>query len=426
MSEIQMILGSIVAIGAIYLLVKKVETRVVLFTAGLIMCLIAAKPMLAFTAFSEAIGKRSLFEPIVTVMGYSVVMKVTHSDESLILILTRYLKKAGPFLIPGVVLATFFINVSLTSTAGIAAAVGSIFIPLLVSAGVHPAVAASAVLCGTFGSFLNPGYPMNALTAEVSAITPTQVVSNHLPAVMIAVLTAAITLTIVAVMRKENKGFEHLLDTEVALDTEKAKINYVRAFLPLLPLVIIIVGSMNVIPGVKSIAISHSILMSLIVTVLVTRESPSKISKEFFKGFGNAFGSVFGIIVAATVFTTGLEAIGLIEALMNLMVQFPHIAKISSAAGPFVMAVVTGSGEAATTAFNSAVTVNAAQFGIIPQNMGSVAGLAGAYGRAMSPLAGGAIILGGYGKVDTMEIAKRNAIPMIVTAIVTTLVLLYI
>lgn len=54
--------------------------------------------------------------------------------------------------------------------------------------------------------------------------------------------------------------------------------------------------------------------------------------------------------------------------------------------------MISGSGDAATVAFNEAVTPHAAQFGLQAIDMGSMAALGGTLGRTMSPIAGATII----------------------------------
>ena len=56
---------------------------------------------------------------------------------------------------------------------------------------------------------------------------------------------------------------------------------------------------------------------------------------------------------------------------------------------------MSGSGDAAAVAFNKAVTVHAADFGVSAMDMGSMAAIGGALGRTMSPVAGGLIICAG-------------------------------
>jgi C4-dicarboxylate transporter, DcuC family len=70
-------LGILIVLVTIYLLIKQYENRMVLFCAGLAMALLALNPMAAFKAFSDAMHESRVFEPIIAVMGFSMVMKVT-------------------------------------------------------------------------------------------------------------------------------------------------------------------------------------------------------------------------------------------------------------------------------------------------------------------------------------------------------------
>lgn len=83
-----------------------------------------------------------------------------------------------------------------------------------------------------------------------------------------------------------------------------------------------------------------------------------------------------------------------------------------------LVAILSGSGDAATIAFNEAVTPHAATFGLTIERLGTLASLAGALGRSMSPVAGAAIIVSGIANVNPMEVAKRNAPGMIIASIV--------
>lgn len=419
-----LILGGIVIVITIYLLIKQYETRMVLFCSGLVMAIIAGDPMAAFKAFSQAMKENQLFEAIISVMGFAMVMKVTECDQHLVHWLAKGLKRVGPLLIPGATLVTFFINTSITSSAGCSAAVGTIIIPLLMSAGIHPAIAAAAVYAGTYGAMFNPGYAQVAIVANVANTTNMAVVANHSTALLVSGLIGAFSLLIVAYIRKENKGYELAAD-KLSNGTGEFKVNMLRAIVPVIPLVILLLGSMNIVPVFKQLSISHAMIIGVFCAFAVTRVSPTKISKEFWHGVGDSFGHIFGIIICALVFVGGMNAIGLIKALINFMIANPSFAKVSSAVGPFLLGVMSGSGDAAAVAFNKAVTVNAVQFGISPIDMGSVAAISGALGRSMSPVAGGMIICASLAGVSPMEAAKRNAPGMIIACITTMILLLY-
>lgn len=413
----------VIVIGTIYCLIKRYETRLVLFCSGLLMTIIGGAPMDTMKAFSHAMLETKLFESIIAVMGFAMVMKVTECDKHLINLLIKPLRKAGAFLIPGSVLVTFFINISITSSAGCSAAVGSILIPLMMAAGIHPAIAGACIYAGTYGAMFNPGYPQVALIVSVTNSDPVSIVANHFYPLLLCGVIGAISLWVIAKLRHEDRGYELPEGTIQAGDEFEVKISH--AIVPLVPIVILVLGSMGIVPAFKPIVISHAMIIGCFCAFLVTRKNPQQLSKEFWTGAGNAFGHVFGIIICALVFVSGLSTVGLIQQLIQLMVENPAIAKVSSGIGPFLLGIMSGSGDAAAVAFNKAVTIHAIDFGIHPESMGSVVAIAGALGRTMSPVAGGMIICATLAGVSPMETAKRNAPGMLIATIALMVVMLF-
>ena len=130
---------------------------------------------------------------------------------------------------------------------------------------------------------------------------------------------------------------------------------------------------------------------------------------------GNGYGEVLGIIIAAGVFAAGLKASGLIAVFIEVLRGSNEIARWGGSLGPFV---ITGSGDAAAFAFNEAVTPHAPSFGMAVPTLGTMAALAGALGRMMSPISGVAIVICGLAGVSNpIELTKRLAIPMIIAVI---------
>jgi len=420
-----MILGICVLLATIYLLVKRYETRMILFCSGVIMSFIGGQFFAPFSAFSQSMHETKLFESIIAVMGFAMVMKLTQCDKHLINLLIKPLRKAGPLLIPASVLVTLFINVSITSSAGCSAAVGAILIPLMMAAGIHPAIAGACIYAGTYGAMFNPGYPQVALIVSVADATPVDIVGNHFLALLLSGIIGAVSLWIIAYLKNEHTGY---VMPNMIPDSEQPsfKIKYHYAVVPLIPIFILVTGNMGIIPLFKPFSISHAMIIGVFCAFFVTRTNPQEISKEFWHGAGDAFGHVFGIIICALVFVNGLQSMGMIQALIGLMIDVPSIAKLSSGIGPFLLGVMSGSGDAASVAFNKAVTIHAADFGLSPMSMGSMAAIGGALGRTMSPVAGGMIICAALAGVSPMETAKRNAPGMIIALFSTMILLLYI
>jgi DcuC family C4-dicarboxylate transporter len=159
-------------------------------------------------------------------------------------------------------------------------------------------------------------------------------------------------------------------------------------------------------------------LIGTLIGIAATRTSPTQVTKAFFEGMGTAYCNIMGIIIAAGVFVGGMEAIGLVKAFINLLINSGSLAKVAATFGPFLLAVISGTGDATAMAFNQAVTPHAPEFGLTIVNMGSIATLSGQLGRTMSPVSGSAIICASIAGISPLEVAKRNALGMIIAVVV--------
>ena len=147
-----------------------------------------------------------LITSVCSCMGFAWCMKYTGCDKHLVVAIGKVLKKMGFLLIPGATLATFVVNIAIPSAAGCSAAVGVIFIPIMMSAGIHPAMAAAAVKSGTYGSMLNPGLVHNAVIAKLAGVQITDVIANHMLATVVGVIIAAAVLTVLAVVLRKTEA----------------------------------------------------------------------------------------------------------------------------------------------------------------------------------------------------------------------------
>lgn len=405
-------IGGLIVVATIYAIVKRYETRLVLLTSGLLMALIALKPNMAFAQFQTSMTNAGLIAAILSVMGFAYVMKLTKSDQHLVQLVAGAVTKFPVGLIPAATMATFFINIALPSAAGVTAAVGAVLIPVMIAAGVNPAVAAAAVFAGSFGSVMSPGSSHIVMVSKMAKVAEIQTIQHISTPTIVAGLIGAFTLAIVAYLRKEDRGYK----ADVTMP-EGFKVNYLKAVVPLLPLIMLIAGTQ---PMFKSwnITVPTAMIVGTIVAIVVSRTSPTEVVKSFFDGMGKAYGDVMGIIIAAGVFTAGLKAVGLIDVLLSNLKGVEAAVGVAGTWGPFLIAVLSGSGDAATIAFNEAVTPHAAQFGLTIQELGNLASLAGSLGRTMSPVAGAAIVAAGIAGVSPVEVAKRNMPGMILASIV--------
>lgn len=436
-------IGLAIVVVTFYLIYKNYEARLVLALSGLVMAFIGQVVVgtnggvsAAVDAFVKQLVNGGLVPTIVTVMGFGYVMTFTKCSDHLVNLLVKPLARVPVIVIPGAVIITWLLNIVLPSAAGIAAAVGVLLIPALIALKVRPVMAAAAVFIGTWGSVVSPGLMFNPQIADIafkakeipSPDAMIVIMQEALPCA-IGALVAAICLTIICVVLKEGVGstkiVKELPDGEEI--QKNFKVNPIKAIIPIIPLALLVLASKQVgVLPTKAFSVPVCMLIGTAIGLIVALFNKQKIgeaSKKFCRGAGDGFCDVVILIAAAAMFASGMKAIGLTGALVDAMKGSQSVAMFAAAAGPFVMAAISGSGNAAALAFNQAITPNAADFGLTIVQLGAVAQIAAGLGRSMSPVAGGVIILAGIAGVNPMEVVKRTAIPAIVALIVVTLLM---
>ena len=170
---------------------------------------------------------------------------------------------------------------------------------------------------------------------------------------------------------------------------------------------------------------SQAMVIGALVSLAVTRTNPVGLTKSFFDGMGKGYGDIIGIIISVGVFVAGLNALGVIKAVIAAMLNSTGLVKLAASFGPFLLAIISGSGDAATVAFNESITPHAAEFGMNIMSMGSIATFGGTLGRTISPIAGATIIVAGIAGVDPMEVCKRNALGITLALIAGMVIMLF-
>ena len=403
----------------IYALAKRIETRLVLFTAGFFLCALSFDPMKALNAFASNMTKGSLILAICSCMGFAFVSTMTKADRSLVHYLASPIRGLGIFLIPVCTAVTFVLNIAIPSAAGCSAAVGSTLIPVMLRAGIKPAAAAAAVFGGTMGSLLSPGSAHNPFIANMAGMDMMDFIAYHTPWSISVGVISAVGLLVWCFILGDHKGDKNA-KAEVKVVDDGFKANPLMAFLTLVPILILVVGNVWVPAmkmGVAQAMVLGAVIM-LVAAMIIQRTNPQEFTKQFFNGLGKAYGDVMGIIIAAGVFAAGLQASGLIATFIAMLKESNDIARWGGSVGPWLLATISGSGDAATFAFNEAVTPHAKEFGMEIHSLGGLAYLCGAIGRTMSPIAGGMIVVCGIAQANPIEVAKRTAVPMTIATFV--------
>ena len=405
-----------VIIVTVWVLIKRYETRLVLIGAGLLLCCISLDPMAALNQFAKSMTNNSLVMAICSSMGFAFAASYTKCDRSLVHYLAAPVRGLGIFLIPVCTVITFFVNIAIPSAAGCAAAVGSTLIPVMLRAGIKPAAAAAAVLAGTIGSYLSPGTSHNPYVAKMANMEVMDFIGFHSTYSLMCGAILVVGVLLVCLVLRDNKG-----DANAQVDESKLQKqddfspSVLKALVMLVPISILVCGNLWV-PAIK-MGVAQAMVIGAICALAVGRCNPQEFSKQFFNGMGKGYADVMGIIIAAGVFAAGLRAAGLIDVCVDALKNANEYARWGGALGPWIMGVITGSGDAATLAFNEAVTPHAEAFGMSIPGLGALAFLTGALGRTMSPLAGVTILVSGIAMVSPIEVIKRTALPCFVAVI---------
>lgn len=400
----------------VWALIKRYETRLVLITAGLVMAVVSLEPLTAFRQFDKSMTNGSLIIAICSAMGFAAVVSLTKCDVHLVALLTRPLKKLGVLLLPACMLVTGFCAVAIPSTAGLCAAVGPSMIPILIRAGFKPAIAAAAIVCSTTPALYNPGVAHNVFVAKLAGMDIMSLIGTFGTPLLMLCIAIIVGITLVCFAYRDYQKPAAAADDAVAPHDNNLpeKVNILWAIAPLVPVALLLY--MTLFTQTK-ISVATAMLIGTIYALVVTHANPAEISKKFFDGMGKGYANILGIIIAAGVFASGLKAAGLIDLLVSALTSANEWARIGGAVGPYVMGVLTGSGDAAAFAFNEAVTPHAPEFGMTIPSLGYVAVVCGSFGRLSSPLCGGLILVAGIAGVSPIDIVKRTAPVMLVMLI---------
>ena len=412
----------VVVILTIAALIKRYETRLVLFTAGLVLCCVSLQPMTAFNAFAKSMTNGGLIMAICASMGFAYVSSYTKCDQHLVHLLSKPIRGLGIFLVPICTAVTMIINIAIPSASGCAAAVGSTLIPVMLRAGISPAAAAASVMMGTYGGVLSPGSAHNVYIAKISNMEIMDFIALHTPFSLVLYAIGIVGILVMCIIFKD-KG-QATDNIQVNVDSKQEEIehpNVIYAMVPLLPIVILVLGN-SVLPVIK-MGVAQAMVLGAILCLLITRANPQQFSKTFFNGLGKGYGNILGIIIAAGVFAAGLRAAGLIDTFIALLREANDIARWGGSIGPWFLGTITGSGDAATFAFNEAVTPHAASFGMDIPHLGALAFLSGALGRTSSPIAGAMMVVAGIAMANPVEVAKRTIVPCFIGVIVLALII---
>ena len=410
---------------AVYLVVKAVDVRLVLFTAGLALASLALKPWVILDEFLREMGNVNTIGPICSAMGYAFVLRAIGADREMVRLLIRPIRRIRWLLVPGGCTIGFLTNMAITSQTAVAAAVGPVLVPLMLAAGFHPIIVAATLVlgCSVGGSLYNPGEAVVVNIAEPANAPVSDVLDRMFIPEFIGFATALLVFT---VLSRRTPKEDVKLPTAVTTETDNDQpIHLVKALLPPLPIAMLFLlqPRFQLFPPVleiypQGLPASHAMILSTIVAFFVSRKDLSAQTKAFFEGAGFGYVHVISLIITATCFIKGMEVVGLTQILVSVISGSGFLGKAASGFFPWLLAVIGGSGTAPAVAFSKAVlpAVSAADK-TAAIDLGVLAAIASSFGRTMSPVAAVVFFTSALLNVPPIQIVKRTA-PALAVALI--------
>src|SRR5439155_12189202 len=189
-----------VVIGAIVLIVRGRDVRLILLAAALVIAALAdleAGRALALAAvvreFVSTFSNEKFVVPICSAMGFAYVLRHTGCEQHLVLLLVKPLRFVRWLVVPGVILVGFLVNIPVISQTSTAVCIGPVVVPLMRAAGYSLATLGACLLLGASvgGELLNPGAPELLTVFNKTGVSTQRQVSEYLPRLVFTQLAVA-------------------------------------------------------------------------------------------------------------------------------------------------------------------------------------------------------------------------------------------
>ncbi len=442
MSVLTLLAGLLVIVAALVALLRKVDVRLALLLAALALGVLSGKPMAIVQAFLRTFSSEQFFVPIGSAVGFGYVLRLTGCEQHLVQLLVRPLRRVRWLLVPGVVLVGFAMNCPVVSQVGTAVSIGAVLVPLLRATRVSAVTSGAALLlgCSLGGDLLNPGAPEWRTVAKELNISANECVARVLPLllVQVGVVTALFWgLTLRADRSDPNKD---RLSAGAAEETSVFRINYLKAAIPLIPLILLFLTGppLQLLPVPKewltdaskpgdidnysSRLIGAAMLVGVAAAMIVSPRSIPDAPRSFFEGAGYAMTHIISVIVAATCFGKGVENIGVKDLLGEMLNRWPSLLWPSAGGLPLGFGMVSGSGMATTQALFNFFVDPAKEQSIDPKLVGAVVAITASAGRTMSPVAAVVMMSATMTGTEPLALVRRVAVPLIVGSVVVVIV----
>lgn len=432
------------------LLLKKHNPHAILLVAGLLMLLIAflldyslptLKDKTGFIGFDffkyikESFSKTNagVGLMIMAIGGFVAYIDKIGASKALVHVAMKPLSlfKKKPYIAASMVIPIGqVLFVSIPSAAGLSLLLMASLFPILVNLGVSRLSAVSVITATTaFGMG-----PASAITVSASALCDIPVI-NYLVDYQIALvwpLSISMMITYYFVNRyfdRKRNEEDMLVEKTPSENKETLGVPLIYAIIPVLPIILLIVFSklFNLFPSPITLDTTTAMFISLFIALIFEGFRRRNIKevfdtlKIFWDGMGNIFKTVVTLIITADIFAKGLISLGFIEGLLsvaeNAGLGAIGIGVVMSIM-IFLASMLMGSGNASFFAFGPLVPKISKALGVETSKIILPMQFSASMGRTVSPVAGVIIATAEIAKVSTIDIVKRNLIPLAVALII--------
>ena len=316
--------------------------------------------------------------------------------------------------------------ICIPSAAGLGLLLMASVFPVLVNLGVSRLSAVSVITaCTALG--MGPASAMSNKAAEFAYGDSEMIITYFTDQIQ---LVLPISLVFIIVYYFTNKYFDSKeIKDEVVIKKENSILNntpILYSLIPILPIILLVIFSKIMNSSIildTSTAMFISVFIAILFELFFKRNLKDVLSSlnVFWSGMGNIFKTVVTLIIVADIFASGLLSLNFINALIYISENLGLVAigiGIVMVVLIFLSAMIMGSGNAAFFSFGPLApeitqrfNLQALEF-ILPMN------LAASMGRTVSPVSGVLIATAEIAQVSSMQIVKRNLIPMLAGLIV--------
>ncbi|MBR9914314.1 MAG: anaerobic C4-dicarboxylate transporter DcuC [Algicola sp.] len=450
MSYIGPILSLVFVVITARLLLKKYNPHAVLLVSGLVMLVMAQlfkyklPGLLDPTGFSgfdlfryikESFSKTNagVGLMIMAIGGFVAYIHEIGASDALVNVAMKPLAllKKRPYLAASMVIPIGqILFTAIPSAAGLGLLLMASLFPILINLGVSRLSAVSVITATTaFG--IGPASAITASATNIAAIdTILFFVDYQIP--LVWPLSIAMMITYYFVNRYfDKKEADELEILTVEKDTNEKRTNVpvIYAIIPVLPIILLLVFSElftlfnTPITLDTTTAMFISLFVALICELIRTKNIKQVLNslQIFWNGMGNIFKTVVTLIITADIFAKGLISLGFIDGLLAIATNIGFGAigiGVVMTIMIFLASMLMGSGNASFFAFGPLIPKIATKLGVDTTTIILPMQLSASMGRTVSPVAGVIIATAEIAQVTTIQIVKRNIIPLSVALVI--------